>query len=141
MSLAKIETSPAIIEARQHYNLVGVSAALWFALQERGKKFVGIERPKGFRRQWRERDCFRNSTSVAFKDKRAIYVEGVAWDLGCGFHHAWITLDGEHAIDPTWPRPGTAYLGITVPFEELCRATIGTRHYGAVIERLAARAA
>ena len=46
-------------------------------------------------------------------DERATYVEGfIMTDLGLT-HHAWVTLDGAHAIDVTLPDVvGCEYFGI-----------------------------
>jgi hypothetical protein len=77
-----------------------------------GKLFIGIKRPKGFR-QMRRKDCFRNAQSLAI-DGRATYVEGLCLGhSGIAVAHGWLTLDGEHAIDVTWPdAESCAYFGI-----------------------------
>ena len=41
-------------------------------------------------------------------------MEGVALSRG-SIHHAWITLDGTHAVDVTWREPSSAYFGIAFP--------------------------
>jgi hypothetical protein len=130
------ENSEWMLDARRRHTLVSVRAGLWRALLDHGKEYVGIERPKGYRRQRRIKDCFRNATEIALKGNGATYVEGVAWDMGCGFHHAWIRLDDEHAIDQTWPTPGTRYLGIAVPLKELCHVLSRTGYYGSIIEKM-----
>jgi hypothetical protein len=70
----------------------------------RGRPFVGIERPKGFRHQMKAKGCFCNAGRVAM-DERATYVEGFILSLGMLIPHAWLTLDGVHAIDQTLRAP------------------------------------
>jgi hypothetical protein len=49
-------------------------------------------------------------------DDRGTYVEGYASHRGCPKHHAWVTLDGAHAIDVTRDNPGDChYFGIAFP--------------------------
>lgn len=132
-----------IIEARERFNLVGVSPATWDVLMTRGKEYKGIARPKYFRKR-RDRDCFYNATMTGFRAERnptwkgpkVTYVEGVAYDLNCFFHHAWVTTDDEHAIDVTWREPGTFYWGVAVPFKELCGVLARTGYYGSILEQL-----
>jgi hypothetical protein len=91
-------------------------------LIERGKVFTPIKRPKGYRKR-RDRECFMNAALLAI-DRRGIYVEGLACSSlfpKLAAHHAWITLDGVHAIDPTWAEPGTFYLGITFDVKTVAR--------------------
>jgi hypothetical protein len=69
------------------------------------------------------RQCFRNARLVALTYEGATYVEGIAFSLHgsdrIGFYHAWITLDGEHAVDPTWRKPGCGYFGIAFPIKQV----------------------
>ena len=66
-----------------------------------GRPFVGIKRPKYFRRR-AAKACFSNAYTLTM-EKGGTYCEGVAVGKSLGFHHAWITLDGEDAIDVTLP--------------------------------------
>jgi len=82
-----------------------------------GSLFTGIRRPKGFRQMMRK-NCFRNAQILAIEG-RATYVEGICVARSVpwiGFAHAWLTLDGEHAIDVTLDAESHAYFGIA--FEE-----------------------
>jgi hypothetical protein len=125
-----------LIQIRNNFRLVDVSLDLLAALKKSGKEFTPIERPKGYRRQRRLSDCFHNAADIALRDHNATFVEGVAWDMGCGFHHAWITLDGEHAIDQTWPTPGAAYFGIAVPTKQLAHVIARTAYHGSILTKL-----
>jgi hypothetical protein len=44
--------------------------------------------------------CFSNAYTLTM-EKGGTYCEGIPVGKSFGFHHAWITLDGEHAIDVT----------------------------------------
>jgi hypothetical protein len=78
------------------------------AVGANGKDYKPAVRPKGFRHQRKMKACFQNAAMTAI-DGRARYVEGIAQSLaGDWMHHAWVTIDGEHAIDQTWAEPGHA---------------------------------
>jgi hypothetical protein len=82
-------------------------------LIERGKFFEPIKRPKGYRKR-ADKACFTNAALLAC-DGRGTYVEGLACSSsspGLAVHHAWITLDGVHAIETTWQEPGASYFGV-----------------------------
>jgi len=66
-----------------------------------GRPFVGIKRPEGFSRGPRK-ECYLNSYDL-ITIPGATYCEGFAIGNSLEFHHAWITCDGEHAIDVTLP--------------------------------------
>jgi hypothetical protein len=93
-----------------------------------GRPFVGIARPKGFRRQRKLKACYMNAVTMAFRGC-GTYVEGFARSGSSGIvtDHAWITLDGEHAIDQTWPDADKCqYFGI--PFSEKVLTKVMRRH-------------
>jgi hypothetical protein len=73
-------------------------------LLEYGREFVGIPRPKGFRRQMARKKCFRNA-GILMGRKMGTYCEGFVLNPPFRFpiHHAWITVDGKTAIDVTLP--------------------------------------
>ena len=63
------------------------------------------------------KSCFGNAATLALED-RGTYVEGFAitGTRNHLVHHAWITLDGAHVIDTTWPNaPECAYYGVEFP--------------------------
>jgi hypothetical protein len=65
---------------------------------DHGRFYVGIIRPKDYRKRAKKR-CFYNAV-----------------------HHAWVTLDGVHAIDVTWDDPPDChYFGIAFPKEIVSR--------------------
>jgi hypothetical protein len=77
------------------------------------REFVPIKRPAGYR-QRKAKACFDNCSELALDD-RGKYCEGFAVSAesdAFAVHHAWITLDGIHAIDPTFKEPGAFYFGI-----------------------------
>jgi hypothetical protein len=84
-----------------------------------GRLFTGIRRPNGFRQMMRK-NCFRNAQILAVEG-RATYVEGICVARSVpwiGFAHAWLTLDGEHAVDITLDAQSHVYFGIA--FEDKC---------------------
>jgi hypothetical protein len=71
-----------------------------------------------------------NAADAAMRG-RGTYCEGfvVTPDDWWPFHHAWLTLDGQHAIDQTLPdAPKCHYFGIPFPVKAVEDA-IGRRGY------------
>ena len=65
--------------------------------------------------------CFANAGYLAY-NLLGLYVEGFASPPGQPpVHHAWVTLDGVHAIDVTFRKPATdcLYFGIPIPLNVL----------------------
>jgi hypothetical protein len=88
-----------------------------------GAPYLGIRRPKGYRHQRIIGACFRNALLTACEG-RGTYVEGFACKPGMPItHHAWITIEGETAIDQTWSDPeACSYFGIAFQTETVARA-------------------
>ncbi len=104
------------------------------AVLKYGRGYIGIERPKGFRHQRAREKCFMNSADAALRG-RGKYVEGYALNrpdhLRMIFHHAWITVDGIHAIDQTLPDPTAHdYFGIPFSNDVLNKAFAARGYYG-----------
>ena len=107
------------------------------ALRDRGKEYVAIPRPKGFRHQKEKKECFYNAYSAAMKRRKVRYVEGVAFapSPGIWLPHAWLTMDGVHAIDQTWDyQEGMRYIGIELPIKEVAGAAERRGWVGAVLD-------
>jgi hypothetical protein len=115
------------------------SPAVLAEIKKLGKLYVGIVRPKGYRRQWRMKDCFRNASELALRGG-CTYVEGLAISAisprtKVAFHHAWITLDGIHAVDTTWKdAPDTYYFGVSFTLKQLADAMVETGYYGSLLD-------
>ena len=97
-----------------------------------GRPYIGLERPKGFRKG-RNKECFINADRLANEGK-GTYVEGFAispdWDKL--IHHAWVTTDGSNAIEVTWKHQANAchYFGIPFPLPILARWEIRLNYFG-----------
>jgi hypothetical protein len=100
-----------------------------------GKAFRWAPRPKGFRHQRKMRNCFGNATEAA-QANRGTYVEGFALSAKSELevHHAWLTLDGETAIDQTWNDPEAVYFGVPFDLYTLSRVMLARGYYG-VLDR------
>jgi hypothetical protein len=103
------------------------------AVIDHGRPYVGIGRPKCYRKR-ADKACFFNAADLAMQD-RGTYVEGYA-SFGGGFpiYHAWITLDGVHAIDPTWRCPADRYVGVAFPAEIVARHGLDGRYWKPLME-------
>lgn len=95
-----------------------------------GHVFLRAKRPKGFR-QMAAKQCYRNSFLLA-SEERAVYCEGFALVRGerpFAFHHAWVSLDNQTAIDVTLrSEKAVSYLGVAFPREVFL--TLANRGYG-----------
>jgi hypothetical protein len=80
-----------------------------------GRPFTAVNRPKGFR-LGAKKECFLNSYYAADKGQ-GVYVEGYGLIEDWLFQHAWITLDGLHAVDVTLRGSvsGYQFFGIPIP--------------------------
>ena len=128
-----------VTEAELDAHLVYEHPQVTTALRKRGREFLWTPRPKGYRYKRAMKACYRNAAAVALKDfmlgqdNGAIYCEGFArtFIVGHWVQHAWITLDGKHAIDVTWPDDDDlmlpnerGYFGVTFELKEVSRAMI-----------------
>jgi hypothetical protein len=84
------------------------------AVLKHGRPFIAIGRPTGYR-LGRVKQCYANAGKAACAEK-GIYVEGFAMDSKRFFPHAWITLDGIHAIDLTLRDPVNNFFYFGIPF-------------------------
>jgi hypothetical protein len=84
-----------------------------------GRPFTGVERPKGYR-LGTKKQCYMNSFVLADEGhgdaRRGFYVEGLALRGDHLFQHAWVTLDGQHAIDVTLRQPASENHFFGIPF-------------------------
>lgn len=110
--------------------------------------------PKGLPRYRTVGDCYANCQSAVLQDDRLTYVEGAALSNGRWVGHAWVTMDGEHAIDLTWRgqrtrlfrkdsgkddmtilSPGVEYVGIEIPREAIAKFIIENRCQGVFLDQ------
>jgi hypothetical protein len=103
------------------------------AVLKLGQPFIGIARPKGFL-QRKPQQCFLNAFRLAL-DHRGVYVEGFVLSSTSHLnHHAWVTLDGIHAIDVTLKdAPAFAYFGIAFSLKVAARSWVSRRPWVALL--------
>jgi hypothetical protein len=53
---------------------------------------------------------------------------------GYAVAHAWVTLDGVHAVDQTWPQPGLGYFGIVISIKGVAVIFSKRGYFGAVLD-------
>ena len=98
-------------------------------LLRHGRLYRPVPRPSDVRRG-APNDCFRNATDIA-TERRYTYVEGYANGARCiiPVHHAWVTVDGETAVDPTWD-DGAVYFGVAFDIDWLWDFLGRTGYFG-----------
>jgi len=108
---------------------VGHHAMLQRFILEQGREFVAGPRSV---KKMKMKECFRNATQVALSSSEFTYVEGyvLSEDIPILIHHAWLTKDGETAMDPTLDAEGHFYYGVMIPLEELVSEISKSRVYG-----------
>jgi hypothetical protein len=87
-------------------------------------------------RKRRAHRCFENA-ALFVRDRREQYmppqyVEGftLAKDLPVRIHHAWVTMHGDDAMDPTLDAEGREYFGVVMDWDTLDREINGNGVYG-----------
>jgi hypothetical protein len=102
--MSGLESLKSHLEQDVAHSLVSETQKLVLAF---GKPYVGIRRPRGFR-IGRRKKCFLNAAlAVCDPDREEFYptlsyVEGYAALPGMPpFHHAWVALDDQHAVELT----------------------------------------
>lgn len=101
---------------------------------DRGRAYEPARRPKGLRKQ-QNRQCFRNATMLALKDRTLRYAEGWACsEIGIPVQHAWCVTREGRVVDPTWPSPekATGYYGMEFDIEDVIAACTGSGYYGLI---------
>jgi len=98
------------------------------AVERLGQRYIPTSVPKGLPRYRAMNQCYRNACRAATDDPRLRYVEGLALQGTMWIGHAWVTMDGEHAIDPTWRGqlycgqridPAAEYFGVEIPIKDV----------------------
>jgi hypothetical protein len=130
-------SNPIVADLRRRVSFSQGNVAVEEAVLAHGRPFIGVSRPKGYRQRGAKR-CFANAGDLALCE-RGIYVEGFALgpdDRGIAIHHAWITLDGVHAIDVTWVRQASDchYYGIPFSNDVLERLLLRRKYWGPVLD-------
>lgn len=93
------------------------------ALSEEECGIIREARENTGRRQFRKKQCFRNSQLLTVSDVRVGYAEGVAIGHQLVVHHAWNVIGGK-VVDLTWKYEGTFppsmhYLGLVFNTQEV----------------------
>jgi hypothetical protein len=130
-------SNPVVAFLRARVSSSPGNVAVEEAVLGHGRPYIGIRRPKNYRPRAVKR-CFANAANLAFGG-RGIYVEGFAVgseDPDLVLHHAWITLDGVHAIDVTWRRQASDchYYGIAFPNDVVRRLLLRRNYWAPVLD-------
>ena len=113
-----------------NWERIGAPALMERFVLRNGKAFAPGPR-RGPRRK--RHQCFKNATDFVCNGGGGTYVEGYTMigDLPVFIHHAWVTFDGETAMDPTLVDTGDhQYFGIEIPKDALIAAIMETERYG-----------
>jgi hypothetical protein len=150
--------------------IVGSSPSVPKILNRMGKRYIFSPVPKGLPRYRTVGECHRNSQCAVLDDDRLTYVEGAALSsLGVWMGHAWVTMDGVHAIDLTWRgqqvsafRPGARdgerigarsykpddtitmhpaveYIGVEIPTKDIAKLMCANQAHGFFLDQWAAQ--
>lgn len=80
-------------------------------------------------RKRQAKQCFANSTRFVL-DNGGSYVEGYTLGMGLPIHHAWVTMNGNDAMDPTLEASTHEYFGVEFGKALLQRELLRKETYG-----------
>ncbi|MFI9366117.1 hypothetical protein ACIG5E_34460 [Kitasatospora sp. NPDC053057] len=104
-------TSTSLVPARPGYRYVNALALLL----DIGRLFTPRPWPGGGPPPGEPGACYVESVLWASDSPDGLaYVEGVTWTGLYALEHAWCGGQDGIVLDPTWDRPGLAYLGLPV---------------------------
>jgi hypothetical protein len=112
------------------WETLGVPSLLQRFVVRNGKSFTPRQRI-GHKRK--AKMCFMNAAHFALDKCAGVYVEGYALNKKLPLmpiHHAWVTLDGEAAMDPTLDAEGYEYFGVVFNQDVLRRELLRSKRYG-----------
>ena len=112
------------------WETLGTASLLQRFVLRNGKPFAPRHR-LGHKRKARQ--CFANAANFVLSKRAGTYVEGFALNKEMPFmpiHHAWVTMDGETAMDPTLDAEGYEYFGVVFDTDLMRRELLRLRRYG-----------
>jgi hypothetical protein len=110
------------------WEMLNVPALLERFVRRNGKWFAPVKRI-GTKRE--PKACFSNATTFVQK-RGGKYVEGYVLNkkLPWLFHHAWVTMTGFDAMDPTLNSNKYEYFGVEFDFDVVRREIVRNKVYG-----------
>jgi hypothetical protein len=109
---------------------LGHAALLQRFVIRNGKPFTPRKR---IGRKRKAKMCFSNSTDFVVRNRRGTYVEGYALSKKLPImpiHHAWVTVDGNDAMDLTLNAWDYEYFGVTFDNDTLWAELRKLKRYG-----------
>lgn len=98
-----------------------------------GKQYASPKRARPYGsgiRKRKDRECYNNSVEVSVQYDLT-YVEGIAYRPGLiPVEHAWCVDADDNVIDPTWSKPGSAYIGVPMDTEAVWARVVEQKYYG-----------
>lgn len=113
-----------------NWETLGVPSLLQRFVLRNGKAFAPVKR---IGRKGTPKHCFSNATRFALDKCSGSYVEGFALNKKLPLmpiHHAWVTINGDDAMDPTLNSIDYEYFGVVFAESTLRRELIKLKHYG-----------
>lgn len=99
-----------------------------------GKPMTPVPNARDYAPKGEPRQCYMNSTLLAFESRRFIYCEG--WALSViPIPHAWnlIQIRGKwYVVDSTWKEPSKEYFGVAFKTAYLKEAMRKQKYYGLI---------
>jgi hypothetical protein len=110
------------------WECLGHPAVLERFVLRNGKAFAPGKR---IGKKMKAKECFKNATSYVMKSG-GTYVEGycMTTDFAFPILHAWVTLDGEAAMDPTLDAAERQYFGVKFHRADVLREMVRNKTYG-----------
>jgi hypothetical protein len=118
-----------ILEQRvMQWERLGHHSLLERFILRNGKDYIPAKR---IGRKQKSKECFGNAARHAMTDN-ATYVEGftVIPEFEWPVHHAWVSIHGDDAVDPTLDAKGREYIGVAFDRKMLASQLIKNGVYG-----------
>jgi hypothetical protein len=119
-----------LTEQADCWGQMGVPSLLERFVLRNGREFTPAKR---IGRKRRAKMCFSNSTDFVIQKRQGTYVEGYALSLKfplMPIHHAWVTMDGDDAMDLTLNAEDYEYFGVVFDNLTLKSELLKLKRYG-----------
>jgi hypothetical protein len=118
----------SLAESVANWERLGHPALLERFVLRNGKAYTPRKR---IGRKRKAKECFSNATQAVW-DRGGTYVEGFVArnDFWLPLLHAWVTIDGSDAMDPTLDAKNYQYYGVEFSNRVLNRELVRNKHYG-----------
>jgi hypothetical protein len=118
-----------LVQQSESWARLGHADLLTRFITRNGKAYTPAKR---IGRKKKAGQCYMNAAHFVFSHENATYVEGyvIGKTLPIPIHHAWVTINGTDAMDPTLDAEKYEYFGVPIDIATLRKELIRNKVYG-----------